>query len=126
MRANAPEHADRALVLLLSQFKSPLVLILIFAATISIFVGEYTDALIVLAVVIGSTMLGFAQEYRAGNAVEKLRSQVTLKAKVLRDGESRSIDADQVVPGDIALLSAGRRRMGWCSTPMTSLSTRPS
>jgi Mg2+-importing ATPase len=100
-------HQTRALVLLLSQFKSPLVLILIFAATISIFVGEYTDALIVLAVVIGSTMLGFAQEYRAGNAVEKLRSQVTLKAKVLRGGESRSIDAEQVVPGDIALLSAG-------------------
>jgi len=83
------------------------VLILIFAATISIFVGEYTDALIVLAVVIGSTMLGFAQEYRTGNAVEKLRSQVTLKAKVMRDGEPRNIDAEQVVPGDIALLSAG-------------------
>ena len=101
------QRQTRALVLLLSQFKSPLVLILIFAAAISIFVGEYTDALIVLAVVFGSTLLGFTQEYRAGNAVEKLRSQVTLKAKVLRGGESRTIDAEQVVPGDIALLSAG-------------------
>ncbi len=101
------QHQTRALVLLLSQFKSPLVLILIFAAAISIFVGEYTDALIVLAVVFGSTLLGFTQEYRAGNAVEKLRSQVTLKAKVLRGGESRTIDAERVVPGDIALLSAG-------------------
>ena len=105
------QRQTRALVLLLSQFKSPLVLILIFAATISIFVGEYTDALIVLAVVIGSTMLGFAQEYRAGNAVEKLRSQVTLKAKVLRDGESRSIDAEQMVPGDIATAKAFGQRL---------------
>src|SRR3972149_1990398 len=51
-----------ALGLFLNQFKSPLVLILIFAATISAFVGEWTDAVIVLAVVIGSTMLGFVQE----------------------------------------------------------------
>jgi len=61
----------------LRQFKSPLVLILIFAAIVSAFMGEWTDAIIVLAVVIGSTMLGFVQEYRASNAVEKLRSQVT-------------------------------------------------
>jgi Mg2+-importing ATPase len=93
--------------LLLSQFKSPLVLILIFASIISAFVGEWTDAAIVLAVVIGSTTLGFVQEYRAGNAVEKLRSQVTIKANVLRDGKSQIIPSEQVVPGDIVLLSAG-------------------
>ena len=93
--------------LLLSQFKSPLVLILIFASIISAFVGEWTDAAIVLAVVIGSTTLGFVQEFRAGNAVEKLRSQVTIKANVLRDGKSKIIPAEQVVPGDIVLLSAG-------------------
>lgn len=93
--------------LLLSQFKSPLVLILIFASIISAFVGEWTDAAIVLAVVIGSTTLGFVQEYRAGNAVEKLRSQVTIKANVLRDGKSQIIPSEQVVPGDVVLLSAG-------------------
>ena len=93
--------------LLLSQFKSPLVLILIFASIISAFVGEWTDAAIVLAVVIGSTTLGFVQEYRAGNAVEKLRSQVTIKANVLRDGKPNIIPSEQVVPGDIVLLSAG-------------------
>ena len=69
--------------LFLSQFKSPLVLILIFASIISAFVGEWTDAIIVLAVVIGSTTLGFVQEFRAGNAVEKLRSQVTIRTHVL-------------------------------------------
>jgi Mg2+-importing ATPase len=96
-----------AMQLFLYQFKSPLVLILIFAAIVSAFVGEWTDAVIVLAVVIGSTLLGFIQEYRAGNAVEKLRSQVTIKSKVLRDGQPQLLPSEQVVPGDVVLLSAG-------------------
>jgi len=93
--------------LFLNQFKSPLVLILIFAAIVSAFVGEWTDAVIVLAVVTGSTLLGFIQEYRAGNAVEKLRSQVTIKSSLLRDGRLRIIPSEQVVPGDVVQLSAG-------------------
>ena len=96
-----------ALGLLINQFKSPLVLILIFAAAISAFVGEWTDAIIVLVVVIGSTMLGFVQEYRASSAVEKLRSQVTIKSNVLRNGQAQMIPSEQVVPGDVVLLSAG-------------------
>jgi Mg2+-importing ATPase len=101
------QRRTSALGLLLSQFKSPLVLILIVASIISAFVGEWTDAAIVLAVVLGSTTLGFVQEYRAGNAVEKLRSQVTIKANVLRDGKSKLLPSEQVVPGDVVLLSAG-------------------
>jgi len=93
--------------LLLNQFKSPLVLILIFAAVVSGFVGEWTDAIIVLAIVLGSTFLGFVQEFTASNAVEKLRSQVTIKTSVLRGGKPQTIPSMQVVPGDIALLSAG-------------------
>ena len=93
--------------LLLSQYKSPLVLILIFASIISAFVGEWTDAVIVLAVVLGSTLLGFVQEYRASNAVEKLRSQVTIKSSVLRGGKPQLLSSEQVVPGDVVLLSAG-------------------
>jgi Mg2+-importing ATPase len=93
--------------LLLRQFKSPLVLILIFAAIVSAFVGEWTDASIVLAVVLGSTMLGFVQEYRASTAVEKLRSAVTIKTSVLRGSTPQLIPSEQVVPGDVALLSAG-------------------
>ncbi len=96
-----------ALGLLINQFKSPLVLILIFAAAISAFVGEWTDAIIVLAVVIGSTMLGFVQEYSASSAVEKLRSQVTIKSNVLRNGQAQMIPSEQVVPGDVVVLSAG-------------------
>ncbi len=101
------QHQATALVLFLSQFKSPLVLILIFAAIVSIVVGEYTDASIVLVVVFGSTILGFVQEYNASNAVEKLRKQVTIKSSVLRDGKTIQIPSEQIVPGDIVLLSAG-------------------
>ena len=96
-----------ALRLLLSQFKSPLVLILIFAAIVSGVVGEWIDASIVLAIVLGSTILGFVQEYTASNAVEKLRSQVTIKSNLLRGGKPQTLPSEQVVPGDIVVLSAG-------------------
>ena len=101
------KQSSSALGLFVNQFKSPLVLILIFAAIVSLIVGEWTDAIIVLAVVIGSTMLGFVQEYRASNAVEKLRTQVTIRSNVLRDGKPQMLASDQLVPGDVVLLSAG-------------------
>ncbi len=96
-----------ALRLLLRQFKSPLVLILIFAAIVSGFLGEWVDASIVLAIVLGSTILGFVQEYSATNAVEKLRSQVTVKSSLLRGGQPQTLPSEQVVPGDVVVLSAG-------------------
>ncbi len=93
--------------LLLSQFKSPLVLILVFAATISAVVGEWPDAIIVLAVVLGSATLGFVQEYRASDAIEKLRSKVMIKSSVMRDGKACEVLSEHLVPGDVVLLSAG-------------------
>ena len=93
--------------LFLNQFRSPLVLILIFAAVVSVVVGEWTDASIVLAVVLGSTVLGFVQEYRASAAIEKLRSQITIKSNVLRGGQPQVVPSEQIVPGDVVLLSAG-------------------
>ncbi len=106
---NAIKGNERAAAttLFLNQFRSPLVLILVFAAIVSIIVGEWTDAGIVLAVVFGSTVLGFVQEYRAGNAVEKLRSKITIKSNVLRDGQPLSVPSERLVPGDVVLLSAG-------------------
>ena len=92
--------------LLLSQFKSPLVLILVFAAIISVIAGEWPDAVIVLAVVLGSTTLGFVQEYRASDAIEKLRSRVT--AQVQR-GARRSI-----VHGALQTRRAGRCGTALC------------
>ncbi len=106
---NALEERRKAtaLALFLGQFKSPLVLILIFAAIVSAILGEWTDASIVLAVIFGSTILGFSQEYSASNAVEKLRSQVTIKSSVLRGGQPQLLPSEQIVPGDVVLLSAG-------------------
>jgi Mg2+-importing ATPase len=102
-----PRRHDTALRSFLAQFSSPLVLILIFAAIISAIAGEWTDAIIVIIIVLASAVLGFIQEYSASNAVEKLRAQVTIKANVLRDGKVQSISAEEVVPGDIVQLSAG-------------------
>jgi len=93
--------------LFLNQLKSPLVLILVFAAAISIATGEWIDATIVIAIILASAVLGFIQEYSAGNAVEKLRSQVKLKTNVLRDNQPVSVPVEEVVPGDVVLLSAG-------------------
>jgi Mg2+-importing ATPase len=102
-----PRRHDTALRSFLAQFTSPLVLILIFAAIISAIAGEWTDAIIVIIIVLASAVLGFIQEYSASNAVEKLRAQVTIKANVLRDGKIQSIPAEEVVPGDVVQLSAG-------------------
>jgi Mg2+-importing ATPase len=95
------------LLLFLKQFKNPLVLILVFAAIISLITQAWIDAIIILAIVIASAVLSFVQEYSASNAVEKLRSQVTIKTIVLRDGMPHTILAEEVVPGDVVLLSAG-------------------
>jgi Mg2+-importing ATPase len=94
-------------MIFIGQFKSPIVLILIFATAISIFVQEWVDAVIILAIVLGSALLSFYQEYNASNAVEKLKAQVSIKTLVLRDGEKTEIPAEEVVPGDVVLLSAG-------------------
>jgi Mg2+-importing ATPase len=96
-----------ALVAFLNQFKSPLVLILVLAAAFSIFMHEWTDAAIVLLIILGSAILGFVQEFSATTAVEKLRARVAIKATVLRDGKPQPIPAEEIVPGDVVLLSAG-------------------
>jgi Mg2+-importing ATPase len=96
-----------ALGLYARQFKSPLVLILIVASVVSLVATEWVDAGVVLAVVFGSTLLGFVQEYVAGNAIEKLRSQITIKAVVVRDGADLTVPATAVVPGDVVRLAAG-------------------
>ncbi|MDH4138454.1 MAG: HAD-IC family P-type ATPase, partial [Anaerolineae bacterium] len=96
-----------ALGLFLDQFKSPIILILLFATGVSAVVQEWVGALIILAIVLGSAVLSFVQEYSANTAAEKLRAQVKIKATVLRDGQPQSIPAEEVVPGDVVLLSAG-------------------
>jgi Mg2+-importing ATPase len=82
-------------------------LILVFGASVSIFAKEWTDAAIVLAIILGSALLSFWQEYRASNAIEKLRARVQVRATVLRDGQPQALPAEGVVPGDVVQLMAG-------------------
>jgi Mg2+-importing ATPase len=96
-----------ALRLLLRQFESPLVLILVFGALISMVLRDWVEASIILAIVLGSTLLGFAQEYRASAAVAALRRRLALTVQVIRDGAPRTIRARAVVPGDVIQLAAG-------------------
>ncbi|MBC7576596.1 MAG: magnesium-translocating P-type ATPase [Tardiphaga sp.] len=106
---NSVEDESRlsAARLLLRQFESPLVLILAFAAAVSLLLQQWIDASIVLAIVFGSTLLGFFQEYRASNAVEALKQRLALTCRVVRGGVERIVAVSDVVPGDVILLSAG-------------------
>ena len=89
------------------QFKSPIVLILLFAVAISFGLRHWSDAGIILTIIFGSAVLSFRQEYHAGEAVQKLQARVSLRATVMRGGQKVAIAAEEVVPGDIVLLSAG-------------------
>jgi Mg2+-importing ATPase len=93
--------------LFLSQFKSPVILLLLFAATLSFALAEAADTIIILIIVFVSGVLGFWQERGAANAVQKLLETVQIKAKVRRDGAAVDIPVAQVVKGDLILLSAG-------------------
>ncbi|HLP59902.1 MAG TPA: cation-transporting P-type ATPase, partial [Candidatus Deferrimicrobium sp.] len=90
-----PRKRLNILLLLLAQFKSPIILILFFATGLSFFLHDPVDAFIILAIVIISGLLGFWQERGASNAVEKLLSIVQIKAAVLRDGISKEIPVEK-------------------------------
>lgn len=91
----------------MGELRNPIVLILLFATGVSAVTQEWVDAVIILAIVLGSALLSFFQEYRANNAAEELRARVQVRATVLRDGQPQAIPAEQVVPGDVVLLPAG-------------------
>lgn len=102
-----PKKTVNSTRLFLHQFTSPIILILLFAAVLSFFLGEPIDSVIILIIVLFSGALGFWQEYRASTAVEDLLALVQLKAMVLREGREQEIPFEEVVPGDVVLLNAG-------------------
>ncbi len=91
------------------QFASPLMMVLLAAAVVSLALGERTDAGVIVAAVLLNGVLGFAQEFKANQAMEQLRSLVQPTAVVRRGGETRVVDARAVVPGDLLVLSTGDR-----------------
>lgn len=94
-------------VLFLKQFKSPFIYILLFVAGISVITGEYTDAIVIFAILIINAVVGTTQEHRANNAVSALRKLSQPKTKVVRDGELLSIHTSEVTVGDIVFLEPG-------------------
>lgn len=101
-----PKKSDN-FSLLLGQFKSPIILILIFAAGLSLFLQDSVDALIILTIVLVSGLLGYWQERGAAGAIKKLLEIVQVRSTVLRDGSPEEIPVEEIVPGDIIQLKAG-------------------
>jgi Mg2+-importing ATPase len=101
------DEKQTVLGLFLNQFRSPIILILIFATLVSAFLKDWLDSIIIFFIVIGSALLSLVQEYGANQAGEKLKSQLTIKANALRDGRPILAPSETIVPGDIVLLSAG-------------------
>ena len=94
-------------LLLLRQFKSGLVIILILAAIISAFLGHMIDTWVIVVVVLLNAAIGFSQEFRAGKAIASLRKMILKTAKVMRDGELMTMRSEQLVPGDLMVLEEG-------------------
>ena len=101
------EPATNALTLMVRQFASPVIWLLLVATVLSAALGEWLDAVAIGAIVILNAVIGFFQEHRAERAVMALRSMTAPHARVLRDGHSVMIPADGIVPGDFLVLEAG-------------------
>ena len=95
------------LAVLVSQFASPMVLILVVASVISLVVGDRVEAAIILAIVVMSALLGFVQEARSEAAVAALQARLALRASVVRDGKTQEVPIHDVVVGDVVVLGAG-------------------
>ena len=108
------QRPSNALALMLSQFRNPIVLLLLFATGLSFFLHDPVNALIILAIVLASGLLGFWQEYSATSAVEKLLAMVQIKVTALRDGRAHEIAIEEIVAGDIVILKAGDVVPGDC------------
>jgi len=91
----------------IERLRSPLVLILLFAAVVSGFTGDVPSFVIIAIIVLMSVSLDVTQERQAQNAANRLRERISLSAKVLRDGQPVDVPAAEIVPGDIVLLAAG-------------------
>ena len=103
-------HTQRKNALLLqflAKFRNPLVIVLLAASAISALTGDITSCIIISLIVLMSVTLDFIQEFRAGQAADRLRQSVTVHVQALRDGKSQEIPLPSLVPGDIVLLAAG-------------------
>ena len=101
------EEEVNYLAIALHQLKSPLIVILLIAAAVTLFLAEYVDSAVIGAVIVLNGMIGFFQEAKAEHSVRALQKMVNPKAVVIRDGKEMEVDSRTLVPGDIVLLISG-------------------
>lgn len=94
-------------IIFLNQFKDFMILVLIAAAIISGVVGDVSDTIIIVIIVLLNAVVGFVQEYRAEKSMEALKKMAALHSQVIREGETKTIDSVDLVPGDLVVLEAG-------------------
>lgn len=107
-----PNELDEAqkrsiIAMLLAQFKDLMIIILMAAAIISGIIGDLTDTIVILIIVLLNAIVGFIQEYRAEKAMQALKQMAVTQARVMRDGNIAWLPATELVPGDLVLLEAG-------------------
>jgi Ca2+-transporting ATPase len=103
------EKATPLWKLFIEQFENVLIVLLLIATAFSFLVGEALDAIVILAIVIASSILGFTEEYRAEKAVQLLKKLATPTAVIVRDSKEKTVSSSNIVPGDIIVLHAGDR-----------------
>ncbi len=89
------------------QFASPLIYVLLVAAVVSLLIREWSDAAFIFAVLLVNAVIGTVQEYSAQQAAAALQGLVNASARIVRDGDTCQVDAEELVPGDIVLLESG-------------------
>ena len=105
----AEEEKISKLKIMLHQFTSPLIYILLIAGVVTILLKEYIDSGVIFAVVILNAIIGFVQEYKAEKSVRALKKMVVPKARVIRDRKEKEVNSEELVPGDIVLLTSGMK-----------------
>jgi Mg2+-importing ATPase len=103
----APKRPLSRLRVFLDQLRNPLLLLLVVAAGIGAISGEWIDSTIVLTILLASVLIGYVREYRARAALDALRARVRTTTTLLRDGRPTTLPVEDVVPGDVVLLTAG-------------------
>lgn len=107
-RNTLEQHKKKSpIVLFFSQFKDIMTIILLACTGISAFMQDWTEAIVMVGIVVVNAFLGFIQEFRTEKTIEALRSMTALHARVLRDGKQIEISAEEVVPGDVVYVRGG-------------------
>jgi len=106
--------AIKPVLILLEQFKSVFILILIAAAIFSLIIKHYIDFSAILAIVLINSFVGFIQQYKAEKTISEMKNMLVPKVKVFRDGKLEEVDSAEIVPGDVIQISEGDKIMADC------------